>query len=413
MSLENMSVCILGRLPGLSLAELESLYGSSFVEKLSSTAALVKKTPDQIDFDRLGGTIKLTKVIHVFDTTDWNVISDYLVNQIPNHINNDKKLTLGLSTYGVNISPNKLLATGLNIKKALKKLSVSTRIVPNNTAALSSAQVFHNKLYSDNAWELCLVKSGNKVYLCKTTKVQDIDAYSARDQKRLKRDARVGMLPPKLAQTMINLAVGEQAKSAQVILDPFCGTGVILQEAMMMGYTAMGSDIEPRMGEYTTQNIDWLWQTFPQTQKVGRSWQLGDATNTVWKTSKFTKVDGEVTDAVRVPAKFDAIASEAYLGRPFSSLPDKKTLDKIIQDVDTISAKFLKNVASQTSPGFRMCIALPAWNNGDKFIRLPVVDSLEKLGYTRVSFKHASNSEMIYYRDDQVVARELLVLTRK
>jgi hypothetical protein len=37
--------------------------------------------------------------------------------------------------------------------------------------------------------------------------IQDIDAYSARDTGKT-RDMEVGMLPPKLAQMMLSLALG-------------------------------------------------------------------------------------------------------------------------------------------------------------------------------------------------------------
>jgi hypothetical protein len=42
-----------------------------------------------------------------------------------------------------------------------------------------------------------------------------------------------------------------------------------------------------------------------------------------------------------------------------------------------------------------------------------VLDSLEDLGYTRRSFVHSGNDELIYHRVDQIVARELVVVTRK
>lgn len=398
--MDNKSICILGRLPGISTAELESLYGYSKIEKISDEAVIVDIPADEIDFARLGGTIKLTKLLYIFDHTDWGRITDYLVEVIPEHIGGKSKLILGISTYGINMNSKKILSTGLILKKSLRRKGVSTRIVPNKEPALSSAQVFHNKLTSDPAWELCFIKSGNKVYMSKTVAVQDIDAYTARDQNRPKRDARVGMLPPKLAQTIVNLASpGQNA----IVLDPFCGTGVILQEALLMGYRAYGTDIDKRMIEYSKANTDWLTTQYSRLMPVS---------STNLESNK--KVALSAGDACELTwDKFDAIASEAYLGRPFSSLPNNSTLSKTVQDVSTIISKFLQNVAKQTSPGFRICIAVPAWKRSNEFLHLPMLDSLAQLGYTRMSFDHASNSQLIYYREDQVVARELLVLIRK
>jgi len=53
-----------------------------------------------------------------------------------------------------------------------------------------------------------------------TIGVQDIDAYTHRDIGR-ERSMTVGMMPPKLAQIMLNLATkGERGFQ---IWDPFCG----------------------------------------------------------------------------------------------------------------------------------------------------------------------------------------------
>lgn len=75
--------------------------------------------------------------------------------------------------------------------------------------------------------------------------------------------------------------------------------------------------------------------------------------------------------------------------------------------------EFFKNLAHQVARGSRHCIAVPAWKTPQGFCHLPVIDDLEKLGYNRIDFKHASDEDLIYHRTDQIVARELLVLTRK
>jgi hypothetical protein len=111
--------------------------------------------------------------------------------------------------------------------------------------------------------------------------------------------------------------------------------------------------------------------------------------------------------------QFDLIASETYLGRALSSMPDHETLQKIVTDCDTIHTKFLKNVARQTDAGFRMCLAVPAWYTRKGFRHLPMLDHLEELGYNRVSFVHAKTQNLVYHRENQIVARELVVLTRR
>lgn len=160
-----------------------------------------------------------------------------------------------------------------------------------------------------------------------------------------------------------------------------------------MGFSALGSDLEQRMVDYSSENLDWLLRTFA-VEGARYDVVQADATN-----ASFDRVG--------------AIACETYLGRPFSGQPTPRVLKKVVQDVNTIHKLFLQNVANQTPPGFRVCIAVPAWKTKKGFVHLPVLDSIDKLGYNRVSFVHANNDELIYHRPEQVVGRELTVLERK
>lgn len=385
------SVCIHGRQAGVSRAELESLYGSAALQPLGPHTTGLTLAPEQITFKRLGGTIKLGKVLTILETTQWTEIEKYLAETIPAHLQYvpDGKFRLGLSVYGLSVSVTKLNTSGLTLKKVIKAAGRSVRIVPNKEPELNSAQVLHNQLTGPTGWELLLIKDGNQTVLAQTVAIQDIEAYAARDQARPKRDARVGMLPPKLAQTILNLATGNRTEQLTV-LDPFCGTGVVLQEAWLMGYCPYGTDLEARMIEYSQTNLAWLAQGHATPVKL----EVADATDHTW-------------------SSFDAIAAETYLGRPFSALPAPDVLNEVMRDVDTIHRKFLQNVARQTKPGFRMCIAVPAWKSRSGFQHLKTLDSLEELGYTRVSFQSVSNQELIYHRENQVVGRELVVLIRK
>ncbi len=390
------SLVILGRQPQLGVAELESLYGTAALRPIGDYAVVADKPVDDIAFSRLGGAVKLCRVLTTLDTTHWGDIQAYLIEQSPKHaaMLPEGKLTIGLSVYGLQINAKRLLATGLSVKKAIKSSGRPVRLVPNPELALNSAQVLHNQLTSDRAWELVFVRDGTQTIVAQTTHVQDINAYAARDQARPARDARVGMLPPKLAQIIINLAAGSDTPGqTPTLLDPFCGTGVVLQEALLTGYNAYGSDLEERMVRYTRENLNWL----QAKQHNPYEWflEIADATNHTW----------------RQPV--DMIAGETYLGRPFSALPAPDVLQTVMSDVDLIHKKFLRNIARQTKPGFRMCIAVPAWKTPHGFNHLKVLEILPELGYTRMEFAHASTNQLIYHRETQIVGRELVVLVRK
>jgi hypothetical protein len=60
-----------------------------------------------------------------------------------------------------------------------------------------------------------------------------------------------------------------------------------------------------------------------------------------------------------------------------------------------------------------LCLAVPAWRDAQgRFTHLPLISRLEELGYQPRPLRHVRHSDLIYYREDQVVARQLLLLTR-
>lgn len=410
------SLLILGRQPALGLAELESLYGSEKVQPVGAKAAIVDVDPCLLAFDRLGGSLKFCKILTELETASWKEIEKFLVQVSPGHSQQmpEGKMRLGLSIIGFDISLKQLEASGLTIKKAIKKTGRNVRLIPNKEPELNSAQVLHNQLTGETGWELVFIRDGQKTIVAQTVKVQDIESYTRRDRERPKRDAKVGMLPPKLAQIIINLASGPLPEEklqnicdipagepiprkllGQTVLDPFCGTGVILQEALLMGYETAGTDLEPRMVDYSTANLEWLATQY-QLESVKPRLETGDATSYQWS------------------EPIDLVASETYLGRPFTSRPNPEILARTISECNVIIKKFLQNIHGQLSPDTRLCLAVPAWQTGpNQFKKLPLIDQMSDLGYNRVSFEHAGEQDLIYYRPDQVVARQLLVITRK
>jgi tRNA G10 N-methylase Trm11 len=391
------NIHIFGRQPAISLAELESLLGANSVEPIGIFGALVPHKND-LYFDNLGGSQKAGTVLFKQPTNDWQEIERKLIEWLPDYIQDNyskkSKIQIGFSSYGLDVRVNRINKSGIILKKVVRAHGYSVRITPNKEPSLNSAQVIRNKLTAQNGLELLLVKSGKQIIVAKTTNVQKIDDYAKRDQNRPFRDQRVGMLPPKLAQTIINLARGETKPNKQAsLLDPFCGTGVLLQEALLMNYSAIGTDIEPRMIEYTKGNLNWLQKNFEVKGRL-LNLEVGDATTYLW------------------PDNISLAASEVYLGTPFHKSPSLDEIKEAEIKVESILEQFLVNLSKQTQAGFRACFAVPAWRTKNGFYRLKTLEKLEQLGYTRIRFKHVDSFNLIYHRPGQFVARELVVIKR-
>jgi tRNA G10 N-methylase Trm11 len=392
-----MHIAILGRQPALSIAELERVYGD--VSWFSDISALVNT--EAIDIQRLGGSQKAGNVVLQVPGNDWRAASLKIVQHYSQAwAKQQGKVTLGISAYGFREGPRDIQKTGLVLKGKLKQTGTSLRLVPNQESVLSTATSHHNKLgLSANKVELIVVKGQSGIVIAESTGAQNITALAARDQGRPKRDAFVGMLPPKLAQIMINLAgpltADPNTGFAQPrILDPFCGTGVIMQEAGLMRYAVYGTDLAEKMIRFTRDNLNWI----QEKESLTINWFLheGDAMSAQWE----------------MPV--DAVVAEGYLGQPFSAPPSNSKLVEVRGNTNHILSEFLRNLSGQIKPGTPVVLAVPAWKDTEgQFTHLPLVTKVEDLGYSYVEFRTVRPDQLLYFRPDQVVARELLVLVKK
>src|SRR5690606_22448500 len=138
----------LGRQPALGLAELESLYGADAVHPLPGGLVLLDKHHSEVDFNRLGGSVKLAKVLTRLGSADWRKAVNHLCQNVPKHLDEfaEGKLRLGLNNFGFQVSVSDINRSGLMLKKAIKNTGRSVRVVPNSAATLNSAHTLHNQL---------------------------------------------------------------------------------------------------------------------------------------------------------------------------------------------------------------------------------------------------------------------------
>ena len=144
-------------------------------------------------------------------------------------------------------------------KDHLKERGHASRFVRPNpegkSACLGGAQVEKNALLQKGGEIVFHLHPETGLTLGMTQWLQPFEAYSKRDYGRPQRDARQGMLPPKLARMMVNIA---RTDSTSTLLDPFCGSGSILMEAGLLGLQTTGVDINRKAVQSSLGNWDWL-----------------------------------------------------------------------------------------------------------------------------------------------------------
>ena len=396
-----MIIAILGRQPEIGRAELASLFNKN-TEFFSKHSQLIE-TNQILTVENLGGSLKIAEVIKKINSLNKDDILDEVLafyNEISSK--HEGKITLGISAYDTNFRKTDIININKSLKSKSKNLNKSLRIIPNTDVALNTATSHHNKLgLSENKIEIIITQSKNETIIAKSLGSQNITALADRDQNRPKRDAFVGMLPPKLALIMINIALGEkifESNSKKIsILDPFCGTGVVLQEGFLRNLSVYGTDLSDKMIDYSKKNLEWIQSKNKNIKNSSiEVIEQADAMEFKWKYIK----------------KIDAIICETYLGQPFSATPSRDKLEQVRKNCNYIITSFLKNIKPQLKKETTLCIAIPAWRDikTKRVYKLPLVEDkkLESIGFIK-----ENERDLLYYRDDQVVARNILKLSLK
>ncbi len=316
------------------------------------------------------------------------------------------KFTVGVSAVGMPEEFNKEIAKEL--KKIFKEAGKGMRFLlpAKRRSRLNAAQVLFNKLCEKPNRELWFLKHGDLFYLAETREVQDIQAYEVRDTKRPLRDPRVGMLPPKLAQIMINLVPNDKNES-MTILDPFCGMGTVLQEGWLMKHKMIGSDASKRMVEASITNLDWVSSRFEVNE---------ENTPQVFEHDVRQHFSDDLHNSI------DAIVTEPYLGKPISSpLPQNEVTERI-STLSELYFRFLADVSPLLKKNASILMVLPALKKQSgkstvfEYFPTSFVDHVSDIGYSldqlvpeeiQQYFDSTPRGTLLYARPDAWVGREI------
>ena len=386
-----MQLLVLGTNHRLSYAELTSLYGE--VKNHNREVAVV--VPEaSVEFDRLGGSRMVADHVATLDLVEPAAIMAELTERFAELTDlspDASKITLGVNFYGTKLNGKAAQKLLLDAKKALKRQGYSIRmLLPKGAPNLNTAQITHNHLLEPGSAMLVCSFGKTDTHIGKVTDIQDIESYTQRDRGRPCRDAKVGMLPPKLAQVMINLA---KPAYGSTVVDPFCGSGVVLQEALLMGFNAAGSDLSERMVDCSHTNLEWL-----RTQRPGvGEWSVEHA---------------DATALTTLPDGYGAIVTEGFLGPTLSHPPSGTQVDQLQKEAAELYAAFLRNLHPLLTSATPLCIAIPAWRTKNGVIAPTVVDQIESLGYNHSKLRGVSGSDLLYIRPQSIVGRQLVVLEK-
>ncbi|MDP3993466.1 MAG: DNA methyltransferase [Candidatus Doudnabacteria bacterium] len=423
----------LGRVFTLSLAELFSVFenmGLAFRLVDLYREILIIETEEELDLQKLqkrvGGTIRIMRVLDSLGRKKMYGPSAVFKDYFDAKLLKEKFLPLrtGKVQVGVSIFPmarqlplyGESKRIGLDIKRILAAAGTPCRVVlpQSDSLSLPSVIVTNERLLEKGA-EIDFLVSEERIYLAKTITVQDFEDYGRRDYQRPSRDQHVGMLPPKVAQMMINFALYPEEDMHNPkcsLLDPFVGSGTIIQEAMIMGLRGIGSDLSEKAIENAEKNLLWIKNRYKLPP------------------GRFELAASDVKDlSANLPqSNYEAIVTEGTLGPVYAAVPSENEIKQNFKNLEQTYMTAFAEFKKILKPGKRVVIAFPAYRlptaqagtrAGYRFF--DIVDKIIKSGYDIVDpvpavllerfdfLQVTKRKSIIYDRKDQFVSREIFI----
>jgi tRNA G10 N-methylase Trm11 len=202
--------------------------------------------------------------------------------------------------------------------------------------------------------------------------------YKKRDEVRPRFDEKK-VTSIRLAKILINLS-----KAKKEILDPFCGCGTILQEALLKNLNAYGLDLDLQDSK---ENLSWLRQNF----KINK---------------KFTLQRGDVRNLSKYFKQVECIVTEPYLGPYLKTYPPRRKAIGIIDEVSKLYSLFLREASKIVK--HRLIILTPIIKTKEKQrIRLNFKDLIREFNF------HAVTEPITYKLKRSIIEREIWILEHK
>ncbi len=390
---QNTYTFICGKNWKLSLAELTSYLdarGCKFAVSGFSRAFFFIKTEQPLEasvIEELGGELKLSKtaafapseLVNEAFVKDHKDAKKQLTSLLPFEALAEQmppaesgKAVFGVSVYWEQSEFRRVAhrvdrALGSALKDALKAQGKKARFMgfppDRESPQLTPVEVLKQGLVETNAEVLfCVGKTDTS--LGSTTAVHNPFDFQKRDiDKPVQR--KIFGISPRVAKIMLNLG---HLTAGKTFLDPFCGVGTMLQEALLAKAKVIGSDVNRWCVEGARRNLVW----------VAQEYDLLDA--------DYTIMQGDARNLTqKIRNEVDCIATEPDLGPALKEVPTGPYAQKIIDNLNSLFDDFLTDSYEVLKTGGFLVLVTPyIRTRAGKPVTMNIQEMAQNAGYTTV-----------------------------
>ncbi len=398
----NMFGFVLGKNAELSIAEIFSYLRTKKIKskvKEIGDDFIIFELSEKVDVEKFGGVIKIVKIVEKLDKIDFldKLDSKKLFEQkeksglemaipLPS-----PKVEFGVSLYG---SDSIKLADEIasKLKNQLRDANIKSNYMVSNTRQYLS----HVEVIKRGLEEIVIFSVGYEYYVGKTISVHNPFEFQKRDVGRPQQRPMLS-IPPRLCKIMINLL----GLKGGTILDPFCGIGTIIQEAVLSGYKIKGMDIDRECVDAARINLEWLEREYKiKIHEIDRTVFKGEVKNL---TSYFSK------------HSVDGIVTEPYLGPPIRGIPTTGFAKNMLQRIEPLYDALFYQASIILKPNKRICIVTPRFRTGKYTIGMNLRDIAKRYGFKFVDPLPSEIQHEYPYQDSEErhkIIREINILEK-
>jgi len=375
----------------LSLAELTAYFGARnnrFEVEYFSREFFVFNLEENLAASTmadLGGVIKIGQPKTTLPT---QIVKEAFINKnkqaqrqitqalvastIPNRMT-PEKILFGVSVYFTDnaFSPmsgriQRLVGSAVKDELAAlgKKANFMGYSADRKKTQLSHVEVLKKNLVENQA-ELLVCIGKTETWIATTVAVHNPFEFQKRDIYKPNQRVIFAM-PPRLARMMVNLSACNEGKT---LLDPFCGVGTILQEALLEKAAVVGMDVNPWCVKAAEENLGWLSREYGFGNADFRV-LLGDV--------------GRMAEKIGLES-VDCIVSEPDLGPALREVPTRPYAQKIIEKLEPLFFGFIEEAYRALKPKGRLVLVTPyIKTRSNEAVTMPIGDQIESVGFKRV-----------------------------